>query len=155
MDIESQKFMALEGIRTWASGTINFATACDQFMIDINSDNYVKLRREFEVNRHCFLISAFKLIEHVEWALHVGAVDEYICDDIIAHAEVIKIFRDLNEHKLEYFKGIGKRQSLWIQEKDGGFCDASATFETKIGGILDWQVIARISEKLINIIDEQ
>ncbi|MES0161602.1 hypothetical protein [Mesorhizobium sp. C268A] len=145
MEIENQRFMALEGTRTWASGTVHFAAECDQFLIDLSASatDFRALRQAFEVNRHCFLIAAFKLLEHAEWAVHVGALDAALTTELNAHAANIKRLRDLNEHKVEYFMGGGRRRALWNHEEDGGTADASSTINTRIGNLLDWRTLRR------------
>ncbi|RVD50986.1 MAG: hypothetical protein EOS30_03625 [Mesorhizobium sp.] len=150
MEIDDQRFMALEGTRTWASGTVHFAAECDRFLVDLSGspENLQTSRRTFEVNRHCFLIAAFKLLEHAEWAVQVGALDADLTAELNIHAKNIKRLRDLNEHKLEYFTGGGRRPAIWNHEEDGGIADASSTIDTRIGNLLDWRVIARIAADL-------
>jgi hypothetical protein len=150
MEVESQRFMALEGTRTWASGTVHFAAECDRFLVDlsVSSKDFRTSRRAFEVSRHCFLIAAFKLLEHAEWAVQVDAFDAVLTVELNAHAKNIKRLRDLNEHKLEYFMGGGRRRALWNHEEDGGTADASSTVDTRIGNLLDWREVSRIAAKL-------
>ena len=150
MEIENQRFMALEGMRTWATGAVHFAAECDQFLVDlsVSPKDFRALRRAFEVNRHCFLIAAFKLLEHTEWAVEVDAFDAALTMELNAHAKDIKRLRDLNEHKLEYFMGGGRRRPLWNHEENGGTADASSTVDTRIGNLLDWREVARIAAKL-------
>jgi hypothetical protein len=56
--------------------------------------------------------------------------------------------RDMNEHVIEYFEGPGLRPNDWVYHGEGYSSDASSTFETKIGGRLDWVALGSAAQRL-------
>ncbi|MBS0269039.1 MAG: hypothetical protein JSS54_08670 [Proteobacteria bacterium] len=138
MDVEDQKFMALEGIHTWSRATIAHATQLSRLSTSFNSSNFIDNRRLFDSERHSFLIAAHRLISFINWVLELNFLDAQIFAEIKVFEPDIKTMRDLNEHVIEYFKGSGKRPQLWSTPTS----DASSTVGTKIGDRLDWTEVA-------------
>jgi len=106
--------------------------------------------RVFQYERHLFLISAYKLIEHVDWALRLNFLDKSLFAEIHSLRGEIKSLRDMNEHAVEYFLGKGRRRDEWLHVDEGAIADASSTIDTKIGNRLDWNEVATITRRLLN-----
>lgn len=145
MEIEDQKFMALEGIHTWARATIEHGDRLSELRMNILGENRNNVRRTFESERHSFLIAAHRLISFINWALELNFLDAQVFAEIKRFEPDIKTMRDLNEHVIEYFKGSGKRPQLWSTPT----ADASSTVGTKIGDCLDWTEVTASAARLI------
>ena len=101
-------------------------------------------------DRHLFLVSAWKLIEHMDWADKLGCLENNNFSEIQEMRKDIKEMRDMNEHVLEYFLGDGRRQHAWMHKDEDGSTDASSTLGTKIGGRLDWVVLEAAVKRLLS-----
>jgi hypothetical protein len=151
MDIEDQKFMAFEGIQSWARATITQVAR-----IEISSarqraqgEERFNATRQFMADRHLFLIAAFKLTECIEWAKDLNFLDSGMFTEIDALAADIKAMRDLNEHALEYFIGKGRFPEKWRHVAEGGVVDASSTVNDRIGNRVSWNEVAVAAKRLL------
>lgn len=160
MDIESQKFMATFGPQTWAKAVvlqrdrINVAMGA---MASSHQDSdlpWPQPKYQFEAERHLFLISSWRLIEHMDWCVKLGLpfVDKF--DELNAMREDIKTMRDMNEHSIKYFLGKGFRQDEFMHVSDDAIADASSTVGTKIGNRLDWSKVANAASRLLQNVPE-
>ena len=155
MDIESQKFMALEGIHTWGEGVIQHVRALNDFPRKLASRSshvpfsHVPLIRQFQRDKLAFLIAANQLVQYVVWAREIGVVAIDAGTDLQKHSSEIRDIRNKNEHVIEYFSGNGHAPKTWVYTDDGGTADASSTVDSRIGGRLDWNEVAAASETLL------
>lgn len=157
MDIEDQKFMALEGLHAWASGILDqvrrIEAARESMGSNItNHDARIATQRAFNRERHFFLIAAYKLVEYADWASNVGVVDKAIFSELFSFRNDIKGMRDKNEHVVAYFLGRGHDPSEWVHVTEEAIADASSTVGSKIGGRLDWNEVANVVRRLTDII---
>jgi hypothetical protein len=155
MDVESQKFMALEGLHSWARGVISHVKAMEAArgsMFSLDNDRRTEASRSFQRERHLFLTAAHKMLEHINWISKLSFIDSSVFAELKALENDIKELRDMNEHVIEYFLGRGKRPENWVYESDGGIADASSTIDSKIGGRLDWNQVASAAERLIRVL---
>jgi hypothetical protein len=145
MSEEDQRYMSFEGLRTW----------CVTALKQIERMNIAIRERKddcpsFNCEKHLFLISAWKVVEHVDWVKKLNFVDASTLTDFGPMREPLKVMRDKNEHVIEYFKSEGRYpDDWWYTSPDGGLCDASATVGTLIGGRADWAVIKTDIEKML------
>ncbi|WP_423414526.1 hypothetical protein RLW55_14190 [Hyphomicrobium sp. B1] len=145
MNLEEQKYMALEGIHTWAHATVRHAAELSKFQRSFAAGNFIGVRRDFESERHIFLIVAHRLMSYINWATDLNFIDTQIFNEVKRFELDIKTMRDLNEHVIEYFRGGGRRPQLWSTEN----ADASSTMGTRIGDRLDWLEVKDAVETLI------
>jgi hypothetical protein len=153
MNIDDQKFMALEGLHTWAGGVIERATHLNDLQsrfagADVRS-NLTTVRRSFQRERYFFLTAANQLCAHINWANRLNFLEPDIFTELGAFQADIKALRDLNEHVIEYFEGGGQKPQEWWRETDRGKADASATVGQRIGDRLDWNELADAARRLV------
>jgi hypothetical protein len=112
----------------------------------------VRLASErFQAERHLFCNAAFKLLEYSRWVRKLGLLDDSGFVELDRFAEDIKVMRDMNVHEIEYFQEKGLRPEDWeFQSAATGRVDASGTFETKIGGRLDWVALEATARNLFD-----
>lgn len=163
MEVEEQKFMALEGIQTWAKATIEQVARIEaankaQFpeLADADLPQFLANEarfdagRQFRAERLLFLIAAHKLIEHIEWAKKLSFLDNSIFSEVDALSSEIKTMRDLNEHAVEYFIGRGRFPEKWEHITEEAFADASSTINDRIGNRLSWNEVAAAAKALLS-----
>jgi hypothetical protein len=149
MSDEDQRFMAFQGLRDWS------VTALEQIRrmnvaIEKRQEAKSGLSPTFNCEKHLFLISAWKVVEHVDWVRKLNFVDADALSDFGQMREPLKTMRDKNEHVIKYFRNEGRfPDDWWHTASDGGRCDASATVGTLIGGRVDWVAIQKDIEKML------
>lgn len=163
MDIENQRFMALSGIHAWAHSALRqidrVEEAIKRMIQAITSrhdrtrvvdhvaehKNMITAQRDLHSDKHFFLIAANQLIEHISWAKSIeyppGFLEHAIFARIETFARETKNLRDMHEHVVEYMKGDGRKPDLWIFDGEDGTSDASSLVDSRIGGILDWNML--------------
>jgi hypothetical protein len=104
--------------------------------------------QSFQTERHLFCIAAHKLLEYRQWVKRLGFLDDALFDELDKFADDIEVMRNTNEHVIEYFEGPGLRPHDWVYHGEGYSSDASSTFETKIGGRLDWVALGSAAQRL-------
>lgn len=155
MDIQDQKFMARDGVITWATGVVDTAARLSKWnegIADALRDpaTFPDARRAFQRDRHFFLNAAKMLFEYRDWYVRVEPASEGAFDEIDHYRQHVISLRNMNEHVVEYFTGSGRTLNDWWHESsETGRSDASATCETKIGGRLDWVDLSDASKRLI------
>lgn len=154
MNIEEQRFMAREGVITWAKGVVQLAQWLSDWCASLGETlllpNFKDHRAEFERNRLFFLTAAHMLFQYRDWAEEVGAIVPSSFSDIDKFMTDVKMMRNTNTHIIKYFSERGRWPSDWWHEsKTTGKADASSTFETKIGGRLDWNEVSFATSRLL------
>jgi hypothetical protein len=151
MDAEAQKFMALEGLHTWATAVlvqVERITAATRMIRDHAAR--VNATRAFQRERHLFLIAANKVLQYIDWASQLAFLDAAIFAEFNELRPTIKDLRDMNEHVVEYFTGGGRYRDIWLHATDEVVADASSTVTTRIGNRLDWVQVAEAAKRLIS-----
>jgi hypothetical protein len=98
---------------------------------------------------HFFCIAAYKLVQHRKWASRVGLCATIKFDEIDQFsAKDIRDLRDMREHVIEYFEGLGREKKRWVVETTDFKADASSLVGTMIGGSLDWRAFAAAAHRL-------
>ena len=99
---------------------------------------------------HFFAIAALKLLEYRDWVLTFGlcaSVDFSEVDQFSARD--IRDLRDIGEHILEYYKGMGKHPDRWTKETPEHRAAGPAVIGTQIGARLDWVAFGAAAERLL------
>lgn len=153
MDIESQRFMALEGVHTWCRAVIEARTKLDDFWSASpdaeffnTSESRTARMRDFQIERYNFIMSAARLVAYCRWLVSLDFLDTSGVAALETHADTIRDIRNKNEHVIDYFLGEGHGMDTWWNAD--GSIDASSTFDSMIGGRLDWRIIADIAIEL-------
>jgi len=153
MPEEDQKFMALAGLRTWCAAAIRQTERIEEARKGMLANPPVAgAQGAFQADRHLFLISCWKVVEHIDWAKKLNFLDATRFDEFLKMREDIKVLRDLNEHVIEYFLAKGRYPENWWFETPEGKSDGSATVNTKIGLRLDWIRVRDAATKLLQVL---
>jgi hypothetical protein len=96
-----------------------------------------------------FCNAAYQLLQHRRWIKRLTFLDEALFAELDKFAHDIDVMRDMNEHTIEYFEGKGKRPHDWTYEAEGGFSYASSTFDSKLGGRLDFKELGAAAKRLL------
>lgn len=151
MEIESQKFMALEGVHAWARAVLVQVDRIETALRNMHPPVVDRLEpaRVFQVERHLFLIAAHKLTEYADWVCKLDFLDPSTFSELFLLKEDIRTLRDMNEHVVDYFLGRGRKPDEWLHVTDGAIADASSTINSLIGNRLDWHRVAAVARSLI------
>ena len=119
MNEETQKFLALEGLRSWANAVVlqveRMQSSRDALLELRGLDSqWIKRMGQFRSDRHLFLVSAWKLIEHMDWADKLGCLENNNFSEIQEMKRHKGVAR-YEQHVLEGFLGDGRRQHAWMQ----------------------------------------
>jgi hypothetical protein len=102
---------------------------------------------------HFFAIAAHKVLEHRVWVQSLGlcaAVDFSMLDQFAATN--VRDLRNMREHVVDYFKGMGLAKDRWRVETPEFSADASSCVGTVIGGRLDWKRFSQACERLLPLL---
>lgn len=155
MSRDDERFMALEGLLQWTFAVVQqserLSTAHDR-KGEPQSDPAARRQAALALHTEChfFAIAAYKLIEHRDWALNLGLcaavefgeINEFSVQDI-------KDLRNMREHVVDYFQGVGLAPGRWVYETPEYKADASSLNGTMIGGRLDWVKFAVAARGLL------
>lgn len=155
MEISDQQFLAREGVVTWCHGVVAQAHKLsnwnDALQDTIQSGGFQSARREFERDRLFLLVSAQMFFEYRDWAVNLSVFPVSTFALIDPFRQHVKELRDMNIHVVEYFQGTGYVPDKWLNEDDlKGTSDASATFETFIGGRLNWHDLSLAAQSILD-----
>jgi hypothetical protein len=154
MSEAEERFMAFEGLVQWTAATIEqgkrVADVTSRMVSCPEQENARLLVAQVRSEHHYFSISANKLLEHRDWALQMGLyskVDFTMLDQFSSRD--IRDLRNMREHVVDYFKGLGQDNPRWEIETREFKADASSSVGTLIGGRLDWRLFAAAADKLL------
>lgn len=152
MNIEDQKFMAFEGIRSWAKAIIvqvERISSAQKNLANINSDIRLSANRQFRTEKHLFLIAANKLMQHIDWAKKLNFLDQDLFSEFENLRKDIKEMRDLSEHSIEYFIDEGRFKEKWVKADEASSVDASSTVDDRVGNRLSWNAASKAAATLL------
>lgn len=155
MSADEERFMAFEGLVQWTSAAIEQGdrVASAQSKIrevarDVDKRRIAAL--QFQTECHYFAIAANKVFEHRDWALKLG-----LCANIdftmlgqFSRGN-IRDLRNMREHVVDYFEGVGRDKSRWEIETPEFKADATAVVGPLIGGRLDWALFVVAAKRLL------
>lgn len=157
MSADQERFMAYEGLLQWTQAVI---TQCRRVMeardrqgleverADRNAFHQVVL--DFHSQCHFFVIAAWKVIEYRKWSVRHGLFASADFGEIDGFPEQqIRDMRNMREHVVDYFSGIGRDGDRWEIETPEFTSDASGVTGTMIGGRLDWAAFTAAAERLL------
>jgi hypothetical protein len=154
MSAEEERFMAFEGLVQWTAATVaqarRVADATSQMSATASQGNFRLVAAQVRTEHHYFSIAANKVIEHRDWVFQLGlcsSVDFGMLDEFSKRD--IRDLRNMREHVIDYFQGIGREKSRWVIETPEFKADASSATGSMIGGRLDWVSFAAAAEKLL------
>jgi hypothetical protein len=146
--------MAFEGLVQWTQAVVaqsaRVSAADDHQMSVLGATRTPAQRRQavlaFHSECHFFAVAAYKLLEFRDWVLTFGLCASVNFAEIDRFSEQdIRDLRDMREHVVDYFTGIGWFPDRWV----AGDSDASSRNGTVIGGRLDWVAFGAAAERLL------
>jgi hypothetical protein len=150
MSDAEQRFMAFEGLVQWTAATIEQGKRIADATSKMVGQDARLLVAQVRSEHHYFSIAANKVLEHRDWVLQMGLcskVDFTMLDQFSSRD--IRDLRNMREHVVDYFKGLGKDKPRWEIETPEFKADASSSVGTLIGGRLDWKLFVVAAEKLL------
>lgn len=172
LPVNDQKFMAFEGLMTWAKAVVLQATRLSAAQEEMVRQMYAffdalkagqahtkdnpqrDLGHVFYAERLFFCIAAAKFFEYRKWIVDLRVLDPQIFAEIDKFEVDAKAMRNLNEHATEYFKGPGQRRKDWDANIANFNADPTGTHDTLIGGRLDWVKLGAAMATLIPTIPD-
>lgn len=157
MTPEVERFMASEGLVQWTQAVVTQAARLSAFRSDqltILARDSMSERRQaihaFHAECHFFAVAAHKLLEFRDWVLTFGLCGTVDFGEINSFSKRdIHDLRDMREHVVDYFSGVGRFPDRWIVETPEFNGDASSVGGTIIGGKLDWVAFGAAAERLL------
>jgi hypothetical protein len=157
MSLDQERFMAFEGLLQWTQAVIaqseRVSGARERQTVAFegrNGETQHLAILGFHTECHFFAISAYKLIEYRDWVLTFGLCAAVDFSEINQFSvQDIKDLRNMREHVVEYFRGEGNAMARWYFETPEYKADASAVYETMIGGRLDWIEFGAAAQRLL------
>jgi hypothetical protein len=155
MSEADQRFMAFEGLLQWTAAAIEQGrriAACPT-ADTVRHEERRLIFAQRRTEHHFFAIVAHHVLEHRKWVQSLGlcaALDFSMLDQF--GATQVRDLRDMREHVVDYFKGMGKVKDRWRVDTPEFSADASACVGTVIGGRLDWKLFAQACERLLPLL---
>ena len=152
--------MALEGLVQWAHDVVEQGrrlgdALAEQTTALASHDPAARRHSIHAVHAAChhFVIAAYKLLEHREWADGHGlCADIDFCEIDQFPKDGIRDLRNMREHQIHYFRGQGRSSTRWLIETPEYRTDASSLVGSMIGGRLDWINFAAAVERLVPVL---
>ena len=172
MDEDGQRYMAFHCLKQWAKAVVIARDRIETAMREQreilaemaqgrNYQHHLELNNKlqdcgdrFRIERHSVLIAAAQLLAHRKWLSKFELVPEAVFAELDACGAVIVDLRNKNEHVIDYFLDKGRYPNTWTHFDGGGYADASATIDDKIGGRLSWNDLAEIARRILAALQE-
>lgn len=104
----------------------------------------------FHAECHLFAVTAHQMLEFRDWVLTFGLCASVNFSEIEKFsAQDIRDLRNMREHVVDYFRGIGNAPNRWMIETPEYKADASSAVGSLIGGRLDWIAFGAAAERLL------
>lgn len=157
MTPDEERFMAFRGLVQWTQAVITQSvrvSAAQERQSALPIFSTAAQRREaihaFHAECHFFVIAAHKLLEFRDWVSTFGLCASVNFAELQGFsAQDIRDLRNMREHVVDYFTGIGNEPERWVVDTPEYKADASSVVGTMIGGRLDWVAFAAAAERLL------
>ncbi len=157
MTVDEERFMAFEGLVQWTQAVVTQSVRISaarerQVALDITSTPAQRRQaiHAFHTECHFFAVAAHKLLEFRDWVSSFGlcmSVDFAEIDGF--PAQDVRDLRNMREHVVDYFRGVGNAPDRWTMETPEYKADASSVVGIMIGGRLDWIAFGMVAERLL------
>lgn len=148
MDIDDQKFIAVEGLHTWASAILIQVERLELARGQLAKGG--RYRRAYLCERHFLLIAAKKLIDYIDWARDLGFLNDTVFKNMLRHRDDIVDLKVTNEHVIEYYQGKGRQAEHWVLADELIVVDANPIAGKRMGDRLDGQELADAASSLLS-----
>jgi hypothetical protein len=148
VDIDDQKFIAVEGLHTWASAILIQVERLELARGQLAKGG--RYRRAYLCERHFLLIAAKKLIDYIDWARDLGFLNDSIFRSMLRFRDDIVDLKVTNEHVIEYYQGRGRQSEHWVLADELIVVDANPIAGKRMGDRLDGQELADAASSLLS-----
>jgi hypothetical protein len=148
VDKDDQKFIAVEGLHTWASAILTQVERLELARGQLAKGG--RYRRAYLCERHFLLIAAKKLVDYIDWARDLGFLDDTIFRSMLRLRDDIVALKATNEHVIEYYQGRGCQAEHWVLADELIVVDANPIPGKRKGARLDGQELAEAASGLLN-----
>lgn len=143
--------MATEGLIQWLAACVRQGQKLAELYARLFLDTNALERRlailDSHTQGHFFVIAAAHVLGYRAWARNLGMLSQVDFSEIDKfNQRDIRDLRNMREHVVDYFSGIGNNQDRWIIETPEYSADASSVVGTLIGGRLDYQAFSVAAE---------
>lgn len=158
MSEDQQRFMAFEGLVQWTAATVEqgerIARANQAMHAAFNLEDASQRLRlcaaQLRTEHHYFAICANKVLEHRSWLERLNICGDLDLSEFDAFpVRDVRDLRNMREHVVDYFKGLGRDTERWRIDTPEFSADASSCAGTVIGGRLDWSAFSRAAEGVL------
>jgi hypothetical protein len=163
---DDERFMAFEGLVQWTQAVVTQSARVSEADARLSSScalspstPHGRLRAQQQRRQaihavhsecHFLAIAAYKVLEYRNWVLTFGLCASVDFGEVNQFSEQdIRDLRNMREHVVDYFRGIGHEPDRWLVETPEYRADASARVGTMIGGRLDWVAFGAAAERLL------
>lgn len=158
--IETQRYMAYDGLIQWTQASIDQASAITIATETMRSEIASFSQTSPEARRmaildthtaaHFFIIAVNKLLEYRHWASELGVFNEVDFTEVDAFSRRdIADLRNMREHVVSYYRGEGHAEKRWWVETSDYKSDASGRTGNILGGRLDYLDFAAAAAALL------
>jgi hypothetical protein len=148
VDIDDQKFIAVEGLHTWASAILIQVERLELARGQLAKGG--RYRRAYLCERHFLLIAAKKLIDYIDWARDLGFLNDTVFKSMLRLRDDIVDLKVTNEHVIEYYQGRGRQAEHWVLADELIVVDANPIAGKRMGDRLDGQELADAASSLLS-----
>lgn len=158
MDIDSQKFMAREGLVEWLAASVLQGQRLEQIyeeefrIIDkLKPAERSLLAARSRTEANFMANAANQALKYLDWVHELqilGDVDFSPLDDF-NRRDIIDL-RNMREHVIEYFLEKGNRQDRWFTETPEYKADASSMVVPMIGGRLNFRTFSKACDDVLH-----
>jgi hypothetical protein len=148
VDKDDQKFIAVEGLHTWASAILTQVERLELARGQLAKGG--RYRRAYLCERHFLLIAAKKLVDYIDWARDLGFLDDTLFRNMLRLRDDIVALKATNEHVIEYYQGRGCQAEHWVLADELIVVDANPIPGKRKGARLDGQELAEAASGLLN-----
>ena len=161
---KDERWLAFETLLAWAEATVrqgarlesarsrwrrpSRATSSDELRVEAHDRRFGC--HTFNTERHLFVDTAWKLIEHRKWVGTLGLFDNDVFRELDTFESDVHSLKDIQEQAMEYFDIGAEHIDRWVHQLEGG--TSSTLVET--GMHLDYVAIAQMAERLCKILYE-
>ena len=148
MDKDDQKFIAVEGLHTWASAILTQVERLELARGQLSRGSS-RFRRAYLCEKHFLLIAAKKLIDYIDWARDLDFLNDALFSSMLRLRDDILDLKVTNEHVIEYYQGVGCQAQHWTFADELIVVDFSPIAGMLIGNRLDGQELAEAASSLL------
>jgi hypothetical protein len=148
VDKDDQKFIAVEGLHTWASAILTQVERLERARRQLADGG--RHRRAYLCERHFLLIAAKKLIDYIDWARDLGFLNDTIFKGMLCLRDDIVDLKATNEHVIEYYRGRAQQAKHWVFVDELIVVDANPIAGKRPGNGLDGRELAEAASSLLN-----